>query len=102
MKRVDSRWNHAILVCGKCSRRAGKAFGDAPARSLPKALQRQDGFGRKRKASVGVVETRCLGICPKNAVIVVDTRRPDHWYAIPTGASLDDLAEMLGPDGGPK
>ncbi len=88
------RWTNVVLVCGKCSRKVGRAFGPDEDQTLVKALRRRAGKGRK--AAVGVVETRCLKLCPKNAVTVVDARAPDAWLVVPPGEPIDALAERLG------
>lgn len=92
---VRAGWTGAVLVCGKCSKKIGGGFGPKGKTPLAKALRQQDGFGKGRKASVGVVETRCLGICPKGAVTIVDTRTPGRWRIVAGGAEIDALAEQL-------
>ena len=42
-----------------------------------------------------MVETKCLGICPKKAVVVVDTRMPDRWRIVPEGADVALLGDAL-------
>lgn len=93
---VRSGWAGAILVCGKCSKKLGGGFGRKGKQSLGKALRGEPGFGKGRKAAVGVVETRCLGICPRGAVVVVDTRQPDAWRLVSEGADVTTLAGELG------
>jgi predicted metal-binding protein len=88
---VRSDWTGAILVCGKCSRKAG---GKPSAKSLRKALE----AGKGRKAKLGVVETKCLGVCPKHAVVVVDTARPERWEVIAPGTPAADILARLGRD----
>lgn len=95
MKRAKSNWTDAVLVCAKCSRKVDGGFGEKGRDRLAKALRREPGFGKKRKAQVGVVEVKCLGLCPKNAVTVVDTRRPDAWLVVPAGADVEALAARL-------
>ena len=88
---VRSNWTGAILVCGKCSKKVG---GDPSAKSLRKALA----AGKGRKASLGVVETKCLGICPKRGVVVIDTARPDRWEVVAPGTPVTDVLARLGRD----
>jgi predicted metal-binding protein len=97
--RVRSDWRRAVLVCGKCARRAG-GFGP-DARPLGKALRARLGGGKGRRAAVGVVEVKCLGVCPKRAVVVVDAARPDRWRLVRSDADFDALAADLSdvPDG---
>ncbi|GGB34777.1 hypothetical protein GCM10011380_25260 [Sphingomonas metalli] len=89
-----SGWANVVLVCGKCSRKVGRSFGPDEDQTLVKALRRMSGKGRK--ARVGVVETRCLKLCPKHAVTVVDSRRPAEWLVVPPGEPIEALAVQLG------
>ncbi len=93
-KRARSHWTGVVLICGKCSKKVGKHFGADGDETLARALRHRTGKGRK--ASVGVIETRCLKLCPKNAVTVVDARHPDEWLVVPPGEPIDDLAHRLG------
>lgn len=92
---IRSHWDAALLVCGKCSKKIGGGFGLRGKRSLTKALRDEPGFGKGRKAAIGVVETRCLGICPKGAVTLVDSRRPGRWRIVPAGADVTALTLVL-------
>jgi hypothetical protein len=92
---VRAGWSGAILVCGKCSRKLGGGFGRKGKQPLAKALRGEAGFGKGRKAIIGVVETRCLGICPKQAVTLVDTRTPGRWRLVEEGADVAALAGEL-------
>lgn len=96
MKRVRSDWRRAVLVCGKCSRKIGGGFGEKRKTPLGKALRRALGAGKGRRATIGVVETRCLGVCPKRAVILVDSRVPGEWLVVPAGDDLVAVVERLG------
>ena len=88
---VRAEWTGAVLVCGKCSKKIGGGFGKGGRVSLTKALRKDLGLKKGRKATLGVVETKCLGVCPKNAVMVVDTFKADRWLVVPAGT---DLAEV--------
>ena len=59
---------------------------------LRKALATKKG----RKGRFGVVEVGCLGVCPRNAVTLIDTARPDRWLVVPRGTDVDDLAREPG------
>lgn len=90
---VPAAWERALLVCAKCSRKLGGGFGPEGKTPLAKALRRQPGAGKGRKARIGVVEVKCLGVCPKRAVTVVDTSDPGRWHLVPPGT---DVAEIAG------
>lgn len=83
--RVRSDWERALLVCGKCSRKVGGGFGAKGKTPLAKLLRREPGFGKGRRARVGVAEVKCLGVCPKHAVTVVDTRDLGRWRLMRPG-----------------
>ncbi|MGB3806853.1 MAG: (2Fe-2S) ferredoxin domain-containing protein [Erythrobacter sp.] len=94
---IRSNWSHAILVCKKCSKKAkkrGLRFGK-DGDTLPKALKKSLGTKKGRKAPLGLVEVSCLDICPKNGVVVVDTRTPGQWRIVGTDADMDELARQL-------
>ncbi len=92
---VRAGWTGAVLVCGKCSKKLGGGFGAKGKTPLAKALRGEAGFGKGRKADVGVVEVKCLGICPKGAVTIVDSRTPGQWWIVPEGADVGGLAAQL-------
>lgn len=92
---VNSRWERTILVCGKCCRKIDGGFGRKDKQSLAKALRRYLGLKRWRKARLGIVETRCLGVCPHGAVTVVDAAEPGRWRVIARGADVAQVAEAL-------
>ncbi|WP_066780953.1 hypothetical protein [Sphingomonas sp. CCH5-D11] len=96
MKKARAQWRGAVLVCAKCSKKVDGGFGPKGRERLAKALRREPGFGKGRKANMGVAEVKCLGICPKNAVVVIDTRRLDEWLVVPAGADVALLTERLG------
>lgn len=97
MKTVRSNWQGAVLVCGKCSKKVGGGFGPKGRTPLAKALRRLLGLKKGRRAALGVVETRCLGLCPKNAVVMVDARTPGEWLVVPAGLPLDRVAAQMAP-----
>jgi len=84
------------LVCAKCSKKLDGGFGPKGKQSLGKALRKFLGLKRGRKAGAGIVEVRCLGVCPRGAVTVVDASRPGEWVIVPAGADVGDVAGELG------
>ena len=93
VKIAKSNWEQTVLVCGKCSKKVGGGFGSKGNTPLLKALRAV--LGKGRKASVGVVSVKCLGVCPKNAVTVVDSWRPREWMIVRAGTSVDDVVSSL-------
>lgn len=96
---LQSRWSGAILVCSKCSKRLGGGFGPKGKTSLGKALRRRFGLRKGRKSPVGLIEVKCLGVCPSGAVTLVDTSHPDMWRLVPKGADVEALGRDLGLGG---
>ncbi len=97
MKRtVRADWRAVVLVCAKCTRKAGGGFGNKGRRPLAEALRKWGGKGRGRKARLGVYEVPCLKICPKHAVTVVDGAAPGKWLIVPAGTPVADVAARLG------
>lgn len=84
---VSSKWETALLVCRKCQKR--QKF------PLAKLLKRALKGGRKRKARVGVIEVKCLGVCPRHAVTLVDAARPGEWLLVRPDVEIEALIEEL-------
>ena len=92
---LASRWQGSVLVCGKCSKKLDGRFGEKGRTSLVKLLRQALGVKKGRKSDRGVVEVKCLGVCPKNAVVMVDGARPDRWMLVPAGADVDEVVATL-------
>lgn len=82
-----------VLLCGKCLKRADKAG------KLWKALakevkNRSEERGLKRPK---LVTTRCLGICPKHAVVAasVSTLRNGEYVLLGDKTAAADAARIL-------
>lgn len=93
---VSSRWQGAILVCRKCSKKLKGGFGPDGKAPLAKALRKALDGGKGRKARMGIVEVGCLDICPKGAVTLIDTAHPDQWLIVKAGTPVEDLVKRLG------
>ncbi len=96
---VRSNWSGAVLVCAKCSKKLGGGFGPKGKTPLTKALRKHLGLKKGRKSSAGILDVKCLGVCPKNAVTVVNGATTSVWNLVPAGADLDEVAEALGLSG---
>ncbi len=92
---VRARWTKAVLVCAKCSKKLDAGFGDGD-KPLAKALRRHLKLKNGPKAAAGVVEVKCLDVCPRGAVVVVDSDRPGDWLLVRPGDDLDAVADRLG------
>lgn len=93
---VRSNWSNVVLICRKCSKKLDGGFGPGGGEPLAKALRKHMSLKKGRKATAGVLEVNCLGICPKNAVTVVDGAASRDWLIVRAGADLDELSEALG------
>ncbi|MCX8474666.1 MAG: (2Fe-2S) ferredoxin domain-containing protein [Sphingomonas sp.] len=97
MKRsVRSNWSNTVLVCSKCSKKLGGGFGTKGRTPLAKALRKHLGLKKGRKGAAGIVEVKCLGVCPRGAVTVVNGAASREWLLVPEGADLDAVAGELG------
>jgi predicted metal-binding protein len=95
--KVRAKWSHAVLVCRKCSKKLekkGRGFGPGEKR-LAAALKQELDAGKGRKARIGIIEVPCLDICPKGAVVVIDSRRPQEWRIVDAAADLTEEAALL-------
>ena len=94
--RVRSNWANAILVCAKCCRKLDGGFGKHGKQPLGKALRKHLALKKGRKAAAGVVDVKCLGVCPRGAVTVVNAAATGEWLIVPAGADLDAVARDVG------
>lgn len=87
-------WKTVILLCGKCARKLDGGFGpkgkDTLRGTLRSALKEH---GCRRQ--VRIIESRCIGICPKKAVTALNASRPGTVLTVPTGTPADVVLEQL-------
>ena len=93
---VASHWTRVLLVCAKSSKKVGRAFGRDGDQTLAKALRAELGAGKGRKANAGVAEVKCLGVCPKGAVVVLDAAAPGRWLLVRPGTAAEEVMDALG------
>lgn len=93
---VRSNWSNTVLVCSKCSKKLGGGFGPKGRTPLAKALRKHLGLRKGRKGAAGIVEVKCLGVCPRGAVTVVNGAASREWLLVPEEADLDAVAGELG------
>jgi predicted metal-binding protein len=94
---LPSRWQSSVLVCAKCEKKLGhEGFGKAGKKRLSKLLRKRLGGGWGRKARAGVVTTRCLGVCPRGAVTVVNGAHPGGWLVVAAGTPIAEVEARLG------
>lgn len=95
LKSVRSDWATALLVCRKCSKRLGGGFGPKGRTPLAKALRKELGVGKGRKGKFGVVEVKCLGVCPRGGVTIVDGANPGEWKIVPARHNIEEIVSAL-------
>jgi predicted metal-binding protein len=99
IKTQAAPWTDLIVLCRKCSKKLdGGGFGpdgDNPLRSELRGALREQG----RRRSVRIVESRCLGVCPKRAVTMMAASRPGRVFVVQAGSRTDDVLDLLGASG---
>lgn len=96
MEHSRSEWQGALIVCRKCSQRMDGGFGTDGKQSLAKALRKATGGGRGRQHPIGIIESKCLGVCPSGAAVVIDSAAPDSWWLLKRGTDVETaLAEIM-------
>ena len=96
MRTVRSEWSNAILVCKKCSKKLGGGFGPKGKTGLAKVLRAELAVRKGRKGSLGIIDVKCLGVCPRGAVTVVDASAPGEWLLIREGLQVAAVIAELG------
>lgn len=48
-----------------------------------------------QRRNVRIIETRCIGICPKKAVAALNASRPDKILIIPKGTTANEAVAQL-------
>jgi predicted metal-binding protein len=94
IKSRSTPWERVILLCGKCSRKLGGGFGSKGEDSLRTVLRaelKEQGYGR----SVRIIETRCMGICRRKAVTMLDAGRPGTLYTMSEGTAVAEILHEL-------
>ena len=92
---LSTRATRVIAVCGKCGRKLDGGFGARGDKALSKALRRAVDGAKGKHATVRIVETRCLDICPKRAVALLDSDSPGQVMIVPAGIATETVASRL-------
>ncbi|MCF4164689.1 hypothetical protein L2U69_03405 [Zavarzinia compransoris] len=95
-KPIKTGWTDIVLVCGKCQRKMKGGFGPNGKQDLDKALSRALRPERKTEPTVGIVETRCLDVCPRGGVTVACSRDPGTMTVVMAGTPVERVIERLG------
>jgi predicted metal-binding protein len=93
-------WRTVVVLCRKCGKKLDGGFGRKRKESLKTVLRetlRQAGLRRQ----VRIIETSCLGLCPKGGVTALNASRPGTIHVIPAGGGGDQAMQtLLGADRG--
>lgn len=95
---IDSReaaWQDLVILCRKCGGKLKGGFGDKGRDNLRSALRdslREAG----RRRDVRIIETDCLGICPKGGVVAMRGSEPGRILIVPQGQAAGQVLETLG------
>jgi predicted metal-binding protein len=90
---IPTPFQDVVLVCRKCSKKLDGGFGPDGDETLGKALKhvlRQSG----RRRTVRVIETKCLGLCPRGAVTALRGSRPGEMLAVPRGSDPETILRL--------
>ncbi|MEY2884729.1 MAG: hypothetical protein RL490_2453 [Pseudomonadota bacterium] len=95
LRRVVTPATRLLAICGKCGRKLGGGFGANGKRTLGKALRRHVIGAKGKRALVRIVETKCLDICPKGAVVLIDSAEPGAVMIVSEGTPMMQIAGAL-------
>ena len=89
-------WREIIILCRKCGKKRDGGFGPKRKESL-KATLRQALRDAGKRRQVRVMETSCLGICPKDGVTALNATTPGTIHVISTGTGgAEAMRTLLG------
>lgn len=92
-------WSTIILLCGKCARKIDGGYGPKKKQTLKDAL-RAELKARGQRRHVRIIETRCMGVCPKKAITVLNAHSPERILTVPKGTPPEDALALLLPGSG--
>ena len=87
-------WNTVILLCGKCAGKMKGGYGRKGKKAL-RATLRAELKAKGCERGIRIIETRCIGICPKKAVTALNASRPGKILTIPKGTAADEALGQL-------
>jgi predicted metal-binding protein len=85
-----------LAICGKCGKKLGGGFGDGAGQPLGKVLRRRLKSANGKRATLRIIETKCLDICPKGAVALLDSAQPGAMLLVARATPLAVVAVRLG------
>jgi hypothetical protein len=91
--RHPTPWRSVVLTCGKCARKMNGGYGSKGKDSLRSALRaalKDAGYGR----TIRIIETRCMGICPRKATTLLNASRQDMIMTVRKGTPMDEVVGL--------
>jgi hypothetical protein len=91
---VDVKFTGVVLVCGDCEAR-GNGPRKLRARDVRKALKREihsHDDGKAARCGLRIVQSACLGLCPKKALTLVAVRCASETPLAVAATSADEAA----------
>jgi predicted metal-binding protein len=87
-------WRDVIILCRKCGKKCHGGFGPKRKETLKDTLRRAlRDIGRRPQ--VRIMETSCLGICPKDGVTALNATSPSTIHVIPAGSDSQAAIQTL-------
>ena len=96
MRTLATAAARVIAICTKCGKKLDGGFGPGAELSLAKALRRELPAAHGKRRTVRIVETKCLDICPKGAVVVIDSNAPADMLIVPRATPITEFASRIG------
>jgi predicted metal-binding protein len=91
----EAAWQDLIVLCRKCGGKLKGGFGDDGRDDLRDALRDElRAVGRRR--DFRIIETGCLGICPKGGVVAMRGSDAGRILIVPQGQAAGRVLETLG------
>jgi predicted metal-binding protein len=87
-------WKTIVLVCGKCARKLDGGFGPKGNDTL-RAAMRMELSERGLRRQVRIIETRCMGVCPKKAVTALNASAPGTILTVPRKTPVAEALTLL-------
>jgi predicted metal-binding protein len=91
-------WRNVVILCRKCGKKRGGGFGRKRKESLKTVLRKTlRNAGRRR--DIRILETSCMGLCPKGGVTALNATHPRTIHVISVGSEpINALRTLLGDD----
>ena len=87
-------WKTIVLTCGKCARKMDGGYGPKGKDTLREAVDTAlRDAGRRR--DIHIIETRCMGVCPKKATTMLIASRPDSVMTVRKGTAIEEVTGLL-------